>query len=443
MSRVLVIDDEPAIRFALEELMTDRGHVVITAVSGDAAIAHLAEVDVVLTDLMMPGLDGLGVVRAARLHAPGVPVIVLTARGSEKAAVEAMKAGAVDYLTKPFDVDEIALVVARAADHARLRRDAARAAAERATGRVMIGDAPALRALLTTIERVAPRDVTVLVRGESGTGKELVATLLHALSPRASGPVVRFNCAAVPAELADAELFGHAKGAFTGAVDARPGYFARAHRGTLVLDEVGELPLGLQAKLLRAVQAREIQPVGGIPRTVDVRIVASTNADLAAMVRGSTFREDLYYRLAVVELVVPPLRDRREDIPALARAFAARIAAEWTLDATLSDALVAELARRAWPGNVRELENWVARALALSDGGELGVEVLPVMAAPVVVAPTPGDRSLPFRARVDAYERALISEALSAARGNRAETARRLGMSRVTLIDRMKRLGIG
>jgi two-component system, NtrC family, response regulator AtoC len=460
VTRVLVVDDEPAVRFALAEMLGDRGHDVTAVGSGNEALAHLAEVDVVVTDLAMPGIDGLALLREVRRLVPGVPVIVLTARGSEKSAVEAMRAGAEDYLTKPFDVDEVALAVTRAAEAAQLRRDVARASAERATGRTMIGDGPAMRGLLTRIERLAPRDVTVLVRGETGTGKELVATLLHALGPRASGPLVRFNCAAIPAELADAELFGHTRGAFTGATEARAGYIARAHGGTLVLDEVGELPLAIQAKLLRAVQEGEVQTVGGgALRKVDVRIIACTHRDLRAEAQVGRFREDLYFRLAVVELEVPPLRARREDIPALARAFAARLAASWGIDARLSDALVAELARCDWPGNVRELENAVARLIAESDGGELGPEVLaararcPAAPAPAPTAPSfhpslaPGsaDAELAppsFRERVAAFERALISEALQAADGNRAEAARRLGLSRVTLLDRMKRLGL-
>jgi two-component system response regulator AtoC len=444
-TRVLVVDDEAALRFALTELLTDRGHEVVAAASGDAALPHLGEVDVVVTDLAMPGLDGLGVVRAARHRAPGVPVIVLTARGSERAAVEAMKAGAHDYLTKPFEVDEVAAAVARAGEAAALRREVRRAAAERATGRALVGDSPAMRALLGRIERLAPRDVTVLVRGETGTGKELVATLLHALGPRADGPLVRFNCAAIPAELADAELFGHARGAFTGATEARAGYVAGADGGTLVLDEVGELPLAIQAKLLRAVQDGEVQPVGGAPRKVDVRIIACTHRDLAAEARAGRFREDLYFRLAVVELEVPPLRDRAGDVPALARAFAARLGARGGVDVRLSDDLLAALAAHPWPGNVRELENTIARLVAEADGGVIDAAALaapPPPAATSTAAPAAA-AGLPFRARVDAFERALITEAMTAAGGNRAEAARRLGLSRVTLLDRMKRLGLG
>jgi DNA-binding NtrC family response regulator len=440
-ARVLVVEDEPVVRYALVELLTERGFEVIAAEHGRAALPHLTEVDVVLTDLAMPELDGHGVLREARRLAAGVPVIVLTARGSERDAVEAMKAGAHDYLTKPFDVDEVAFAVGRAAEAVALRRDARRAAAERHSGRPLIGDSPAMRVLVARIERLASRDVTVLVRGETGTGKELVASLLHALGARAEGPLVRFNTAALPAELADAELFGHTKGAFTGAVEARPGYFARAHGGTLILDEVGELSLPIQAKLLRAVQDGEIQPVGAAqPRRVDVRVVACTHRDLQAEVAAGRFREDLYFRLAVVELDVPPLRARPTDIPVLARAFAGQFAEKFGIDdVKLSDALVGVLAARSWPGNVRELENVIARMVAESDGGELGPDALAATPAPTIVA-TPV--AAPFRVQVATFERELIRRALDGAGGNRAEAARRLGLSRVTLLDRMKRLGM-
>jgi two-component system response regulator AtoC len=440
-ARVLVVEDDSVIRYALVELLRERGFDVLAVEHGRLALPYLDEVDVVLTDLAMPELDGLALLRETRRTAPGVPVILLTARGSEKSAVEAMKAGAQDYLTKPFDVDEVALAVARAAEASALRRDARRAAAERATGRAMIGDSAVMRTLLARVERLARRDVTVLVRGETGTGKELVATLLHALGPRAGGPLVRFNAAALPAELAEAELFGHVRGAFTGANDSRPGYFTRADRGTLVIDEIGELPLALQSKLLRAVSLGEIQPVGGSPRTVDVRVVSCTNRDLAAEAEAGRFRDDLYYRLAVVEVYVPPLRERRDDIPLLARAFAARFAERFGLDdVRLSDGLVDALAARAWPGNVRELENTLARVVAECDGGELGPDLLAAGRVPPIARVDADD--VPFKQRVAAFESDAIRRALGASGGNRAEAARRLGLSRVTLLDRMKRLGI-
>ena len=322
---ILLVDDEPGVLFTLSEVLTDRGHKVVTAKSGAEALTKLDDVDAVLTDLSMPGMDGLELMAQIVQRDASLPVVLLTAHGSERVAVLAMKQGAYHYLAKPFDIDEVAAVLDRALEARRLRIDNRRLAAEQTLGRRIIGASRAMRRLLEATSRVATRDVTVLVRGETGTGKEFVAELLHAQSLRASKPLVRFNCAALPAELADAELFGHVKGAFTGATATRPGFFAQADGGTLILDEIGELPLAVQAKLLRVLQEGEIQPVGsGRIEKVNVRVVASTNRDLAAEAKAGTFREDLYYRLAVVELVVPPLRDRKDDIPALAAEFARR-----------------------------------------------------------------------------------------------------------------------
>jgi two-component system response regulator AtoC len=325
-----------------------------------------------------------------------------------------------------------------------------------------------MRRLLDTVARVAPKDITVLVRGETGTGKELVAALVHAESRRASGPLVRFNCAAIPAELAEAELFGHVRGAFTGADKARRGFFAQADGGTLVLDEVGELSMPIQAKLLRALQDGEIQPVGASRvDKVDVRVVGSTNRDLAADAKAGRFREDLYYRLAVVELVVPPLREHREDIPALATEFVHRYRERFGAeDVRLSPALVEALRQGEWPGNVRQLENTIARLVALAATNELGVEALgvaepgaPREAAlpagrdgesglgmgddlPIESTEPPPDGALPLRLHLEAVERGLIVRTLAATGGNQSEAARRLGISRSALIDRLKKYGV-
>jgi two-component system response regulator AtoC len=290
--------------------------------------------------------------------------------------------------------------------------------------------------VLAQAVRLGPRDLPVLVTGETGTGKELVAALLHASGPRGKGPLVRFNAAALPETLAESELFGHEKGAFTGADRTRRGFFAEADGGTLVLDEVGELPLGVQGKLLRAVQEGEIQPVGRArPEKVDVRIVACTNRDLRAEVQAGRFREDLYYRLAVVELRVPPLRERLSDVPLLATAFCARFAERFGLEGSyLTPALLAALQAKSWPGNVRELEATVARICALSDGGPIDASALDAPEAPT----TRGT----YRERVDAFERSLLEDALAQSHGNQSEAARRLGMSRVTMIDRMRKLAI-
>jgi DNA-binding NtrC family response regulator len=473
VSTVLLVDDEPGVLFTLKEVLDDRGHRVLSASSGAEALPQIDEADAVLTDLSMPGMTGLELLAAIATRDPELPVILLTAHGSERVAVQAVKAGAYDYLSKPFDIDEVALVIERALEARRLRVTNRRLTAERLLGRRIIAESRAMRRLLEATERVATRDVTVLVRGETGTGKEFVSHFLHARSPRAAKPLVRFNCAAIPAELAEAELFGHAKGAFTGATSARRGFFSEADGGTLVLDEIGELTLAVQAKLLRALQEGEIQPVGsGRVDKVNVRVVAATNRDLAAEARAGRFREDLYYRLAVVELIVPPLRDHREDIPALAYEFARFYGEKFGMGPlTLEPALIDALLREGWPGNVRQLENTIARLAALSSGGLIGLadfnDHVPA-STPGRAQTSPGTSSSPgssgsialpptddepaesrdlasgpsLREQVEAFERGIISRALEGCGGNQSEAARRLGVSRVTLIDKMKKYGL-
>jgi two-component system response regulator AtoC len=440
MPRVLVVDDDATVRFTLQEVIEARGHDVVALGAAADALEQLEGADLVVTDLVMPGMDGLELLRRIAAAAPRVPVIMVTARGSERTAVEAMRAGAYDYLTKPFDVDALALVVDRALEARTLRETSRRLGAERSIGAAVVGEHPAFARVLDVVSRVADRDVPVLIRGETGTGKELIASLLHAQSRRASGPLVRFNCAAIPADLAEAELFGHAKGAFTGASGARAGFFARAHGGTLVLDELSELAPTVQPKLLRALQDGEIQPVGaGRVERVDVRVVACTSADLAAEVERGAFRADLYYRLAVVELAIPPLRDRAEDIPALIEAFVVRYRERFGLaEVHLAPELVAHLCGQPWPGNVRELENAVARLLALGDGTEIGLDAVEAIGDPVTDASAP----VGLHEQVAAFERSLIAQALEREGGNQSAAARRLGLSRVTLIDKMKRYGL-
>jgi len=309
----------------------------------------------------------------------------------------------------------------------------------------IVGSSPVMRTLLDSVARVATKDITVLVVGETGTGKELIASLVHRQSRRANGPFVRFNCAAIPGELAEAELFGHARGAFTGAVDKHRGFFVEASGGTLVLDEIGELSLNVQAKLLRALQEGEIQPVGaGRVDRVDVRVVACTNRQLLVEVRAGRFREDLYYRLAVVELSVPPLRERRDDIPALVEAFARSYGERFGIGAThLSAELIEHFKRLDWPGNVRQLENAIARLLAMSCGGELGVESLEiagVLSSVGGAAGGPGGHAS-LKDQMDAVERSAIARAMAEVGNNQSRAARQLGLSRSTLIERLKRHG--
>jgi DNA-binding NtrC family response regulator len=438
MSRtLLVVDDEAPVRFTLNEVLSEHGYGVIACASGEEALARLDAADVLITDLVMPHMTGLELMRAARAKRPHLPVLVLTARGSERAAVEVMKAGAEDYLSKPFDVDELLLSVQRCVETQRLREGELEHLAERSMGQPIIGDSATLRGLLARAGRVATRNVTVLIQGESGTGKELIAAFIHARSPRNGRAFVRFNSAALPAQLAEAELFGHARGAFTGAAAARPGFVRQAEGGTLVLDEVGELPLELQAKLLRLLQDGEVQPLGTARvEKVDVRILACTNKNLRQEVARGTFRPDLFYRLAVVELAVPPLSERREDIPALARSLAAKYAERFAMtNVRLAPELLAHLVARQWPGNVRELENCIARMLAFSKDGTLTLEDLNE-------TEPPGAPRSSFRAQVALFERQLLERTLLECGGNQSEAARRLDLTRVTLIDKMKRYNL-
>jgi DNA-binding NtrC family response regulator len=438
---VLVVDDDPGVRYTLREILESEGLAVEEAADGAEALAlHDARpVPLVITDLRMPGMDGMELLR--RLTALSRPprVVVVTAHGSERQAVDAMKAGAHDYFKKPFESDELLAVVRRALEAVRLAHENERLAGELALARTMVFASEPMRRLAVLVARVAPRDVTVLVSGESGTGKERVAEAIVQASPRAGRPFVRFNCAALAPELEEAELFGHARGAFTGATRARPGLFGEADGGTILLDEVGELAPGAQAKLLRVLQEGEVRAVGEERvRKVDVRVIASTHRDLSEEVRAGRFREDLLYRLDVVHLRIPALRERPEDVPALARHFLARFSDRFGVPAVhAAEALVQRLAGQSWPGNVRELEHVIERLVALSPPEGLDLSLLPG------AGKDGGREPLALRDRVQAYERGLLVEALREARGNRSEAARRLGVSRVTLHDKLRRYGLG
>jgi two-component system response regulator HydG len=440
--RVLVVDDDAGVRYTLREILSSEGLVVDEASDGAEALARYdaRPAPLVVTDLRMPHVDGMELLRRLAERSPVPRVVMITAHGSERQAVEAMKAGAYDYFRKPFENDELLAVVRRAVDAVRLTHENERLAGELALARSMVFASEPMRRLAVLVARVAPRDVTVLVTGESGTGKERVAEAIVAASRRAERPFVRFNCAALTPELAEAELFGHAKGAFTGAVRARPGLFGEADGGTLLLDEVGELAAPAQAKLLRVLQAGEVRAVGEErTRTVDVRVLAATHRDLSEEVRAGRFREDLFYRLNVVQLRIPPLRERPEDVRVLARHFLDRFAERFGVSPLhVPEALFERLAAHAWPGNVRELENAIEGLVALSPPDGLDLALLPG-------AGTPEARSEPLslRERVGAYERGIVVEALRAARGNRSEAARRLGISRVTLHDKLRRYGLG
>ncbi len=461
---VYVVDDDVSVCESLGSLIRSAGLRVEAFASAQEFLARprIEVPSCLVLDVKLPGLSGLDLQQELAKADVEIPIIFLTGHADIPTSVRAMKAGALEFFTKPFDDEPLLEAIRqgiarshrtpnRVLDGAReartLRVQNPRLTAEKASGCCIVGEGPAMRRLLETVSRVAPKDITLLIRGETGTGKELIASLVHASSRRAARPLVRFNCAAIPGELAEAELFGHARGAFTGAVQTHRGFFAQADGGTLVLDEVGELPLPVQAKLLRALQDGEIQPVGAarVDR-VDVRVVACTHRDLASEVRAGRFREDLYYRLAVLELVVPPLREHRENIPALAAEFARRQGERFGMQGVrLSPELLDALQRLDWPGNVRQLENAVARIVALATGGEIGLEAFgTASAAPAADAraETPPEGTLGLREQVEAVERSLIGRTMTEVGGNQSEAARRLGLSRGSLIVRLKKYGL-
>jgi two-component system, NtrC family, nitrogen regulation response regulator NtrX len=457
MPSVLIIDDEPNIRRMVGALLGVEGYEVRDAADGAAGLARAAEAepDVVLLDLMMPGdLDGMGVLGRLRERFPELPIVMMSGRAGLSDAVKATKLGAFTFLEKPLTPEGVLLALASALELRQARREARVLRAQVGLAAEMIGESQGLRRVRELVDRIAPTDARVMVTGESGTGKELVAAAIHNRSARRDRPFVRVNCAAIPRDLVESEMFGHEKGAFTGATDRRIGRFELAHTGTLFLDEVGDLGPEAQAKLLRAIEAREIERVGGgKPIRIDVRIVSATNRDLSAMVAAGTFREDLYFRLNVIPLSLPPLRERPDDIPALVEHFTALHRARsgqapprWSAEA------VALLTRYAWPGNVRELGNIVER-LAILHAGDTIVEphvreVLNVdrdasAAGPARPLPPPEALDRPLGETLDEYERTLITRALSIAGGNVAEAARRLKTDRPNLYRRMRRLGIG
>ena len=442
MPRLLVIDDDPAFRDTLAETLRDLGHHVAEAADGEDGLAQFGtgRPDLVFLDLRMPGLDGLGVLKRLRGDAAGppVPVVVLTAYASGANTIDAMRQGAFDHLTKPLGRGEVVEVLDRALSRTVL---SSVAAAEPMDG-PLVGSSPAIRAVQKMIGMAAASDATVLVTGETGTGKELVARALHDHGPRAAGPFISVNCAAIPAELLESELFGHVPGAFTGAVKAQAGRFREAQGGTLLLDEIGDMNAAMQAKILRALQERVVTPVGGRPEAVDVRVVAATHRDLLQMVDAGGFRADLYYRLHVIPIALPPLRERVSDIVPLARHFLCL--ANPNAPKRLSDEAAAVLEGCRWPGNVRELRNATERAAALARGPSIDASDLEFLRqAHGAAAEAAAGTDLTLPEAVAELERAMIRRALAEGRGSRAEAARRLGINRQLLYDKMKRYGFG
>ncbi|MGE4054208.1 MAG: sigma-54-dependent transcriptional regulator [Vicinamibacterales bacterium] len=462
---VLLVEDEAPLREAVAEQLADRGYIVEQAESGEAAVARLVDFafDVIITDLRLPGMDGSAVVDAAVQRYPNIVAIVVTGYGTVKDAVEAIKRGASDFVNKPFQIDELLHVLENSLEQRRLRSENEYLRAQlqdRYSFSGIIGKSPAMSRLFQLLETVAHTTSTILISGETGTGKEVVARALHHNSPRRAQRFVALNCSAIPESLLEAELFGHVRGAFTGAVGNRQGRLEQAHRGTLFLDEVGTMSTALQMKLLRVLQEREFDRVGDSHTTkVDVRVIAATNSDLARMVAAGEFREDLFYRLNVIPVKLPPLRERKEDIPLLVghflEKFCGDVAAQGrgstgAANARSAPMTVAQQAMRAlmaysWPGNVRQLENAVERAVAFRGGrGQIDISDLPPEisveeAATTAVPVSLPEQGLDLNQFLAVAERDLISRALDRTGGNKGRAARLLGIKRTTLVEKLKR----
>jgi len=450
---ILLVDDEDALRGVVAERLEEEGFTVVEAPSGEAALDQLQRFafDIVISDLRLPGIDGRQVIDAALERYPGILAIVVTGYATVKDAVDVIKRGAADFVAKPFQFDELLHVINSAREQQRLKDENAylrEQLAQRFGLGAMAGKSPAMLGLYQLIETVASSNATVLITGETGTGKEMVARAIHQSSLRRQQRFVALNCGAIPESLLEAELFGHVRGAFTGAVGNRLGRIEQADRGTLFLDEVGNMPSSLQVKLLRVLQEREFERIGD-PRSVkvDVRVIAATNADLGKMVREATFREDLFYRLNVVAVQLPPLRDRLEDIPLLVARFIEKLqpTGEGRESIVVSQDAMRRLMAHKWPGNVRQLENIIERALALGGGRRrIDVDDLPADIRGAEVAPTltPGlpESGVDLPALVLDFERHLIDQALMRTEGNRGAAARLLGLKRTTLVEKLRRL---
>lgn len=455
MSSVLIVDDEAAVRKALEKFLKGLDYTVYTASDGEKALGILDEqtIDLALVDLVMPKMDGIELIRRMKRLNPEVVAIVLTGFGTITTAVEAMRAGAYHYLTKPFELDDIAALIATALEHHQLKRDNVelrRQVQDKYRFENFVGKSDEMVSVFDLIGKVADTDSTVLILGESGTGKELVARALHYNSRRRDKPLITVNCAAIPEELLESELFGHVKGAFTGAIATKAGRFDTADGGTIFLDEIGDMSFKLQVKLLRVLQEQQFDPVGSTKmHQVNVRIIAATNQDLELAVSERRFREDLFYRLNVIPIHIPPLRDRAGDLPLLANHFLDKFARQsgHRITGVASDAMLV-LTNYSWPGNVRELENVIERSVVLKPEGEISVGDLPEKVRTSCVAtlevPTSSlfdipDGGLSFKEAISDFENALIIKALEKANGNRNKAAVLLNLNRTTLVEKIKK----
>ncbi len=448
MATILIIEDEAKMRRLLELNLAEDGFKTVSAADAEAGLRLLASepVDLVITDLKLPGMSGLELLQAVKRQNATLPVVVMTAFGSVETAVEAMKAGASDYVLKPFSLAEMRMVVHKELDVSRLReenRSLREALGEKYSHPNIVARSPRMQEVLAIVERVAPTNSTVLLGGESGVGKDLIARAIHEKSRRASGPFIKINSTAIPENLLESELFGYEKGAFTGASTSKPGKFELADKGTLFLDEIGDVPPATQVKLLRVLQEREFERLGGT-RTVkvDVRLIAATNRDLRAALEDGTFREDLYYRLNVVPIDIPPLREHKEDIPDLVNLFLRKFASDSGRQVTtISREATNLLLSHHWPGNVRELQNIIERACALAKTSKLEADDIH-LDSPRNKTTSSADGFLPEGMTLDQWEDEVIREALKRAAGNKSQAARLLGLSRNALRYRLSKIGI-
>ena len=446
---ILLVDDDQSFRRVLEYQLREDGYRVLTAANVSSALQQFDQdaVDIVVTDVRMPGGDGMELLARLKTRQPDLPVMMLTAHGTIGAAVEAMKSGAVDYLTKPFSRDQLRMALTRTLDVAALKRENRRlreVVAERFSFEGLIAESAAMQRVIEMASRVAPSEATVLLEGESGTGKELLAKAIHFHSGRRTRPMTIVNCAAIPENLLESELFGHRRGAFTGATADKIGKFEAAAGGTIFLDEIGDLPLSMQAKLLRVLQSGEVDKVGDLkPATVDVRVIAATNRDLERMVAEGDFREDLYYRLAVVAIRIPPLRERTDDIPYLVDHLLRRHVRAGDMPPAVHDDVHAVLMLHAWPGNIRELENVVQRALVLDRDHAIGVDDLPERLLEREPTLARLRMELPDQGlSLEDVERELLVAALTKHNWNQTKSAAYLNISRSALIYRMQKFGL-
>jgi nitrogen regulation protein NR(I) len=463
-ARILLIEDDQAIAATLRRILVDEGYEVVIETTGEGGLVRVKDgsFDVVITDLKLPGLSGLDLVRELHPTQPRLPIVMMTAHGTTETAIEAIQAGAFDYVLKPFEMPELLKMVKQAVTASRLMSEPVNLGGERASGDSIVGASRPMQAIYKEIGRVAAKPVSVLIRGETGTGKELIARAIYQYSDRANAPFVAINCAAIPETLLESELFGHEKGAFTGADMRRIGRFEQASNGTIFLDEIGDMTPGTQVKLMRVLQERSVQRLGGketIP--VDVRVIAATHRDLETAIKRNQFREDLFYRISVVVLNLPPLRERPEDIPDLARFFLGKYATEFnTPQPAIHPEALSFLQAQSWPGNVRELENVIRKVLLLARGYTISVDYVKTALAKTSPLPVTAEKSLHAYADEliaaaqrgeisDAYgqlheaaERILIGRAIEKAQGNQTQAARWLGISRLTLREKLIHFGL-